>query len=130
MRKTIIEQLFKFGIVGLISFGIDYGLLFLFTEWGGVDYLISGGISFGVSVVVNYLLSMRFVFEPREGVSKAREFSVFLLLSISGLLLTELLMWYSVERLHFHYLFSKIVVTGIVMVYNFVTRKIFIEKKK
>lgn len=130
MRKTIIEQLFKFGIVGLISFGIDYGLLFLFTEWGGVDYLISGGISFGVSVVVNYLLSMRFVFEPREGVSKAREFSVFLLLSISGLLLTEMLMWYSVERLHFHYLFSKIVVTGIVMVYNFVTRKIFIEKKK
>ena len=122
MRKTIIEQLFKFGIVGLISFGIDYGLLFLFTEWGGVDYLIS--------VVVNYLLSMRFVFEPREGVSKAREFSVFLLLSISGLLLTEMLMWYSVERLHFHYLFSKIVVTGIVMVYNFVTRKIFIEKKK
>ena len=130
MRKTIIEQLFKFWIVGLISFGIDYGLLFLFTEWGGVDYLISGGISFGVSVVVNYLLSMRFVFEPREGVSKAREFSVFLLLSISGLLLTEMLMWYSVERLHFHYLFSKIVVTGIVMVYNFVTRKIFIEKKK
>ncbi len=130
MRKTIIEQLFKFGIVGLISFGIDYGLLFLFTEWGGVDYLISGGISFGVSVVVNYLLSMRFVFEPREGVSKAREFSVFLLLSISGLLLTEMLMWHSVERLHFHYLFSKIVVTGIVMVYNFVTRKIFIEKKK
>lgn len=84
----------------------------------------------GVSVVVNYLLSMRFVFEPREGVSKAREFSVFLLLSISGLLLTEMLMWYSVERLHFHYLFSKIVVTGIVMVYNFVTRKTFIEKKK
>ena len=38
-------------------------------------------------------------------------------------------MWVSVDRLGIHYMFAKIVVTGIVMVYNFVTRKILLEEK-
>ena len=46
---------------------------------------------------------------------------------ILGLLLTELLMWLLSDKLGVHYMLSKIVVTGIVMVFNFVTRKIFLE---
>lgn len=50
-------------------------------------------------------------------------------LSVTGLLLTEMLMWVGVERLEFHYMFAKVAVTGIVMVYNFVTRKVFLEER-
>lgn len=127
--NNILRQLMRFGIVGLISFGIDYSLLFLLTEVGGLQYLFSGGISFSISVVVNYLLSMRFVFQPRKNASKASEFILFLFLSITGLGLTEILMWVGVEILQCHYMISKIVVTGIVMTYNFVTRKIFLEER-
>lgn len=125
----LFKQIVKFGIVGVICFGIDYGLMVLLTEVGGLDYLLSCGVSFSISVVVNYLLSMRFVFVSREGNSKAKEFSLFVILSIVGLLLTEMLMWLSVERLEFHYMLSKVAVTGIVMVFNFVTRKAFLEEK-
>lgn len=127
--KKLIGQLFKFGIVGAICFFIDYLLMIALTELGQINYLLSSGISFSVSVVANYLLSMRFVFQPRKDANKANEFILFLVLSITGLGLTEVLMWVGVEVLQCHYTISKIIVTGIVMIYNFVTRKIFLEER-
>lgn len=125
----LIKQIAKFGVVGIICFGIDYTLMILLTEVGGLDYLLSAGVSFCVSVVVNYLLSMRFVFRSKKDGSKAKEFIIFVMLSVTGLLLTEALMWAGVEKLRFHYMFAKVLVTGIVMGYNFVTRKIFLEER-
>lgn len=125
----LINQIVKFGAVGVVCFGIDYGLMILLTEFGGLNYLLSSGISFSVSVVVNYLLSMCFVFRSKKNCNKAKEFIIFAALSITGLMLTEALMWAGVERLGLHYMFSKVAVTGIVMVYNFVTKKIFLEER-
>lgn len=124
----LIKQVARFGVVGIVCFGIDYSILILLTEAGGLDYLLSSGISFSASVVVNYLLSIRFVFQSKKGGNKAKEFITFVVLSVMGLLLTEALMWAGVEMLKLHYMLAKVIVTGIVMVYNFVTRKIFLEE--
>ena len=43
----------KFGVVGVIAFIIDYGLLALLTEVFGVNYLVSATISFTASVIFN-----------------------------------------------------------------------------
>lgn len=125
----LLGQIAKFGVVGVVCFVIDYSLMILLTELAGLDYLLSSGISFSVSVVVNYLLSMRFVFRSKKDANKAKEFIIFVVLSITGLLLTEALMWVGVEQLGIHYMFTKVVVTGIVMVYNFVTRKLILEER-
>ena len=45
-----------------------------------------------------------------------------------GLGLTELIMWFGEDILKISYLIVKIVATVIVMIFNFVTRKIFLEK--
>lgn len=127
---SLMRQLLKFGIVGVICFGIDYGLMILLIELSGLDYLLSSGISFGASVVVNYFLSMRFVFTSKEKNSKVKEFVIFVVLSVMGLLLTVVLMRLSVENWGFHYMQSKIVITGIVMAFNFVTRKVFLEQNQ
>ena len=126
----LLKQIAKFGVVGIICFGIDYGLMVLLTEAGRLDYLFSSGISFSVSVAVNYLLSMRFVFTPKKENNRAKEFVVFVVLSIAGLLLTEILMWLGVEKLNFHYTLSKIAATGIVLLFNFTTKKNFLEQKE
>lgn len=126
----LIKQLIKFGFVGGICFVIDYGVMVLLTEVAGMEYLLSCGISFTVSVVANYLLSMKFVFERKDTLDRRVEFIIFVIMSVIGLGLTELLMWVFVDKADIHYMISKIVVTAIVMVYNFVTRKLFLEKKK
>lgn len=125
----LLSQIAKFGVVGVVCFAIDYTLMILLTELAGLDYLLSSGISFSVSVVVNYLLSMRFVFRSKKDANKVKEFTVFVVLSITGLLLTEALMWVGVELIGIHYMFTKVAVTGIVMVYNFVTRKLILEER-
>ena len=125
--KKLLAQIMKFGIVGVIAFVIDYGLMIVLTELFGVNYLLSTTISFIVSVIFNYLASMRFVFAHKEGLSRRREFIIFVALSVVGLGLNDLLRWVGPSLLGVDYRITKIVVTAIVMVYNFITRKIFLD---
>ena len=125
--EKLIAQIMKFGVVGVIAFAIDYGLLALLTEAFGVNYLVSATVSFTVSVVFNYVASMRYVFTHKQGLWRRREFVIFVVLSVIGLGVNDLLMWLGSSVLGVSYLIVKIVATAIVMVYNFVTRKIFLD---
>lgn len=125
--KKLINQIIKFGIVGGICFFIDYGLMVLFTELFSIHYLISCGVAFSVSVIVNYLLSMKFVFESKNS-SKIKEVIFFIILSVVGLILNQIVMWFTVDIINIHYMISKIGATVIVMIYNFVTRRLLLEK--
>ncbi len=128
--KRLINQILKFGVVGGTAFLIDYGLLFVLTEFAGIHYLISGTISFAASVIYNYILSVVWVFDPVGERSKAKDMAVFLILSVIGLGINQAIMWVLVELFGVYYMLSKIAATAIVMVYNFITRKIFLEGGK
>lgn len=126
MRK-LIEQIMKFGVVGIIAFVIDFGVMVFLTEVFGIDPVISATVSFIISVVFNYAASMRYVFSHREGMSRTREFVIFVVLSAIGLGINDLLIWAGTDLASFDYRLVKIFATAVVMVWNFVTRKIFLE---
>ncbi len=121
-------QLLKFGVVGVIAALVDVGVLVFLKELLGMEVLLSSAISFCVSVTVNYLLSMAFVFKGKEQ-SKLKEFVLFVLLSIGGLLLNQLILWVGVSFTSVYYLVVKIFAMVIVPVYNFITRKLFLESR-
>lgn len=132
--KKLIMQFFKFGIVGGIAFVVDYGIMVFLKEVFGVYYLIASTISFSISTVVNYLLSMRYVFVSRDDIKKRTEFLSFVVLSIIGLGINQLVMYLMTDviigdRLKRGYLIAKLVATAIVMIWNFITRKVFLDKK-
>jgi putative flippase GtrA len=106
-------------MVGVICFLIDYGTLVLMTELFGINYLISNVIGFTLSVIVNYYLSTKYVFSGRG------KFVQFVLLSIAGMGINEFIMFIS----PINYTITKFFATGVVMVFNFVTRKILLEKQ-
>ena len=56
--KKLISQIIKFDVVGGTAFFIDYGIMVILTEFFGINYLISSGISFTVSVIFNYILKV------------------------------------------------------------------------
>lgn len=124
----MILQLIKFGIVGVIAAIVDVGVLVLLKELLYVDVLLASAISFCVSVTVNYLLSMSFVFKSKKQ-SKVKEFVLFVLLSIGGLCLNQFILWVGVKFTTVYYLVVKIFAMVIVPIYNFITRKIFLEEK-
>ena len=127
MKKLII-QLIKFGIVGVIATLIDLAVLMLLKEFMHVDVLVASAVAFSVSVIANYILSMLFVFKSR-GNSKVKEFLVFVILSIGGLLLNQFIMWIGTEIMTAYYLWVKAFALVFVPIYNFVTRKYFWRKK-
>ena len=129
--KKLINQILKFGVVGGIAFVIDYGLMVFLTEVFKVPALISAAISFTVSVIFNYIASVKWVFDvDKEKNSKTKELIVFIILSVIGLGINELIMWIMDKEFGIYYMISKIVATAVVMCYNSITRKLFLEKKK
>ncbi len=129
-KKSLAQQLVRFGFVGIAATLIDYGIMVLLTELFGVNYLISSMVSFCVSVVFNYIMSITWVFNVTGERKKAQDMTVFLVLSVIGLGINQLIMWIAVDKLHIFYMISKIGATAVVMVYNFITRKIFLENGK
>ena len=125
----MILQIIKFGIVGIIATIVDFGVLVALKELLNMDVLIASTISFCVSAIVNYILSMTFVFKSKTQ-NKVKEFIIFILLSTGGLCLNELILWVGVKFTSTYYLIVKLFATVIVPVYNFITRKIFIESKE
>ncbi len=128
--QKLIAQIMKFGVVGFIAFFIDFGTMVFLTEVFGVPYLISTTVAFIVSVIFNYFASMRFVFKRKDSMSRRREFIIFVLLSVVGLILNDIFMYVFVDLFLVDYRISKIVVTALVMVWNFVSRKVFLEAKE
>lgn len=124
--KKLISQFFKFGVVGVIAFIVDYLSLYLLTEFLNVYYLISSIISFLLSIIVNYILSIKWVFDIKKRQS-FKDVIIFTLLSAIGLLINLLVMYLSVEVFKIYYMIGKLIATFIVMIWNFVTRKMFLE---
>ncbi|MBO5092740.1 MAG: GtrA family protein [Lachnospiraceae bacterium] len=140
--KKLMDQILKFGVVGFIAFFIDFGIFKLLSSVFGVHYLIANFFGFTISLIFNYAASMTFVFERKENADRKAEFVIFTILSVIGLILNELIIYLCIEGIYENipllmtYMsrqwaetFGKVVATGIVMVYNFITRKIFLEKK-
>ena len=127
MKKLII-QLIKFAIVGVIATVVDFGVLMFLKELMHIDVLVASAVAFSVSVIANYILSMLFVFKGSEN-GKLKEFIIFVALSIGGLLINQFIMWIGTENLTVYYIWVKIFACIFVPIYNFVTRKIFLEKR-
>lgn len=125
MRK-LAKQFLKFSAVGLSAFAIDYGL-FLVLHALGMQYLIANIVSYTVSTIYNFLMSMRYVFDGRTGQTRTQQFVIFFTLSLVGLGLNELFLWLFVEFAHIIAAVSKVVATFLVMIFNFLTRKLFFE---
>lgn len=127
--KKILKQFCRFSVVGVVAFLIDYGLLFTFTDTLHMHYLLSSMLSFSVATVFNYVYSTKYVFECKEEQNKAGQFTVFLLLSACGLVLNSILMKTLVENMELHYMFAKLFSAVVVSIWNFASRKIFLEER-
>lgn len=124
--KHLIKQILKFGVVGGLAFVIDYSLLYILTEYGHLPSLLSAAISFIISVIFNYVLSIKWVFDVNKKQTK-KDIAIFFILSTIGLIINEIIILIG-NIIGIYYMISKIIATFIVMIYNFITRKIFVEK--
>ncbi|MBP1737134.1 MAG: sugar translocase [Oscillospiraceae bacterium] len=126
MRKRIggerLDELIRFAVNGGLCFLLEYGLLYGLTEYAGLYYLSSSAVSFAASVVLNYVICMVWVF-PGTKNRGIRSKLIFVGSSLAGLLLNQLIMWFFVEVFGVYYMLTKIIATGVVMVWNYVMKR-------
>ncbi len=127
-NNTLI-QLFRYTFVGGIAFVVDFVSLYLLTEFAGFHYLYSAAIAFILGLIINYILSILWVFNGRTVNKKIIEIIIFAVIGIIGLGLNELMIWFFTEQLTIYYLYSKMISTVIVYFWNFLARKYILYNK-
>jgi putative flippase GtrA len=122
LSKTLRQLVNYFWVAG-IGFVVDFGTLYVSTEYLKLPYLISAMLGFVLGLICNFFLSERFVFENALIKSSYLRFALFGLIGLIGLGILEFLMWAQVEFLKVQYLVAKLLATAIVYAWNFVARK-------
>lgn len=128
--KDKLWEMFRFAVNGGASFLVDYGIMVALVELAGFSPFWASGISFTVSVVVNYLICVLWVFkgEKNTGVMAT---VVFIGSSVVGLGLNQLFMWLFVDVCGIYYMVAKVIATLLVMIWNYIAkRKALYSKKK
>lgn len=139
--KKLFVQILKFGFAGGITTIFDFSIFALLNMFG-VPYIISNICSYLCAILVSYWMSMNFVFARKEEWSRKKEFVVFVILSLLGLLLNLFLLWFFYEVFYKKSTFINLYITDntgkmickigatiMLHIFNFCSRKIFLEKR-
>ena len=128
--NKLLNQILKFVIVGGTATIIDYVVFFILHEILKTNILLSNVISFTLSLIYNYTISIIWVFDVDKKASKKQQFILFLIFSLIGLAINTSIVYICTDVFNIYSMIGKVVATAIVMVYNFITRKKFLERKE
>ena len=136
-KIKLLLEFMRYCVVGGLAFVADFATLVLAQElllkqfaWGVYVATVCG---FVVGLAVNYAFSLWFVFTDKQDRGKGRSVGAFLVFGIIGLMglgWTELGMWLGIELLDWNYMIVKVLVTGAVLVWNYLGRKLLIFNSK
>lgn len=142
-NKKLILEFLRYVIVGGISAVVDmavnYCLLFYVlggTKDDGWKVAIAVAAGFIVGLAVNFILSNIFVFKEKEQKEKGKTAGAFLIYAAVGIIgfgITEgltLLGTLVIGDSGIWYLALTVAVKGIVLIWNYIGRKIFVYKGK
>ncbi len=141
MNKQRVKEVVRFLIAGIAGFIVELAVLILLKEKFSIDTLVATPIAFTLSVIVNYVMCALWVFPDARQQSNGRKIA-FLITSIVGLLINELLMFlfrivWGEEQVVLTvfsftislYVINKILSTCIVMVWNYFTKRQILTSK-
>lgn len=127
-HKTIKEFL-RYICVGGICTIIDISVLYIIVDFLGINYIFASAISFTLGVIINYFLCTTWIFDVRLIDNRYKEFSIYVFISLVGLLINTLSITLITELFGLHFIISKILSTGITLVWNFTGRKFILHSK-
>lgn len=134
--RTLIEQIAKFGVVGVIALIIDMAVMNALIICVHMPSVPAGFISFIISLIFNFLLSIRFVFHVRENMPRWKQALVFLFTAVIGLIMNEIILWLAVipgnpmigsNAYILQTNIGKMISVVIVAIWNFIARKKLLE---
>lgn len=138
-KKSGLMEGLRFILTGGVCFLVEFVCLVFLRDTCGLDTLIATPIAFLISVILNYLLCVKWVFHGAKDQGNSAK-AGFLVTSVMGLFLNELLMFlfrgifgedgvvltlfgFTVTM----YMVNKVLATAIVMVWNYFTKRAILK---
>lgn len=118
----------RYFFVGGVASVVDLSLFYILACKLEYHYLLAGAAAFTAAAVVNYFLSIRYVFISGSRFRGNREFAWVYVVSVIGLLLNQIILYIGVGALHQDMMLSKIAAIGLVFGWNYLARKHFVFK--
>lgn len=119
---------FRYLIAGGCAALVDWLLYYLAVVFLSFHYLLAAIISFIAATALNYYLSKVWVFVGNGRFKRITEISLVYLISAAGLLINILSLSLLIEIYAINFLWSKIIATAVVFIWNFTMRKYFVFK--
>ena len=129
-KRPYIKQFVKFAIIGTVNTFIDFGIYFGLTrssEFWEAHYLWANLIAFMTAATSSYIFNKNWTFRDKN--KKVRiQFSKFLLVSATGLILNETILYLLVKHAELYDLLAKVLAVGVVLFWNFTINKLWTFK--
>ncbi len=132
LKNPKLWEIFRFGVNGGVCFLVDAFIMAVLMDYTALPNWLCIGIGFTVSVILNYILCLVWVFKG-AGKQDLKSQIIFIGSSVIGLGLTEVLMLFALNVLFMDKIIAKVIVTLIVMVWNYFMKRLAIygfKKKK
>lgn len=134
LSKAGIKQFISYFFVGGVAAVVEWVMFFLFANVVKIDYIVATVFAFVFSTTTNWILGRVTTFKDNSTYKDKKTKEAILIFGVSaiGLLFNMILMYAFVTILGFDgsfgKIFSKIVATGIVFVWNYLIRKFAIYR--
>jgi putative flippase GtrA len=115
-------RILRYFLVGGTAAAVDIGLFALFANYLGFAWLPVSICTFILATLVNYALSIRFVFESGVRHQKHVEIMGVFAISTLALLVNQIVLYIAIEQFGWHLIFAKVVATGAVFFWNYFGR--------
>jgi len=123
-------KIFRYFLVGGIAATVDFSIFAALVKTETTGWFTAGLIGFSLATSVNYLLSIRHVFESCARFKKHHEVMLVFVASGVGLAWNQSILYVLIDRLNVDTLISKLGATALVFCWNYLARSkfIFLEK--
>jgi putative flippase GtrA len=115
-------KIIKYFFVGGTAALFDISLFSLFTIYLGYPWVPVSIATFIIATLINYYLSINFVFISGDKFPIKQEILLVFLVSAIGIVINVMILWILIETFEFHLFLAKVISTGCVFLWNYLLR--------
>ena len=117
--ELLVLKFIKFCAVGFSGMVIDFGTTWLLKEKVRINRYIANSTGFILAATSNYIWNRFWTFQSDNN-HIATEYFSFIIISLAGLAINNLLVYFFSDKMKFNFYFSKLIAIVVVTLWNFI----------
>jgi putative flippase GtrA len=115
------RNLILYGIIGSFTSFLDFCIFTVLSAYVGLYYIVANCISVLVGITTSFVLNRTYNFKVKD--KTKQRFAIFLTVGLCGLLLSNLILWVGIDKLHINEMITKLASIVLVVGFQFLINK-------